>query len=181
MKGNVMKARIMIVLISILLLTIINCNDEDKSIYEDVFSIYISDSTDHTVITSINTIQLNEQPFITIEKIASYNWNTHQITYTSTNWEELKEWGNLIHRIFVVIVKDERIYWGRFMDDLDSGVCQNPVIKLLWRHPDGRNTIPESIQIDRAYPEYFGSDTDSDLRNDTRIYEVLNESGKLVE
>lgn len=67
------------------------------------------------------------------------------------------------------------------MDHVDSGGCQNPVIMLLSRYPDGRNTIPESLIIERAYPGYICSEDDPDIRDDTRIYNVLRDNGKLIE
>ena len=179
-KGVNMKIRIVSIILCLLPIFISNC-DNDESEFKDKFSIYISDSTYNYEDISLETIQKNDTPFITLDKITSYNWSTHEIIYSSGVWEELKEWGNLLHKYFIVIVNDERIYWGIFMDDLDSGGCQNPVIKLLPRYPDGRNTIPESLIIDRAYPEYVGSEDDPDLREDTRIYDILLESGKFAE
>lgn len=52
---------------------------------------------------------------------------------------------------------------------------------LLSRYPDGRNTIPESLIIERAYPGYICSEDDPDIRDDTRIYNVLRDNGKLIE
>lgn len=176
-----MNIRITCILLCFLGVFVNNCEKENESEYEGIFSIYISDSTNYSTIPNLNTIQVNDSPFLTIEKITSYNWNTHEITYTSTVWEELKEWGNLIHKIFIVVVNEDRIYWGSFMDDLDSGGSQNPVIKLIPRYPDDRNTIPESLIIDRAYPGYIGSENDQDIREDSRIYEVLLKNGKLIE
>jgi len=180
-KGFDMKIKEVCILMIFLLLTINNCEKEVETEYEDIFSIYISDSTYNSAITSLNTIPVNDSPFLTIDKITTYNWSIHQITYPSTVWEELKEWGNLLHKIYIVVVNDERIYWGTFMDYVDSGGCQNPVIMLLPRYPDGRNTIPESLTIERAYPGYVGSEDDLDMREDTRIYEVLIDHGKFIE
>jgi len=152
-----------------------------ESEYEDIFSIYISGSTYNLEILPLANIQVIDTPFITIDKISSYNWSTHEISYSTSVWDELKQWDNLFHKIFIVVVNDERIYWGTFMDLLDSGGCQNPVIMLLPRNIDGSNTTPESLIIDRAYPGYFGSVDDSDLREDNRLYKVLLENEKLIE
>ena len=175
-----MKNKILSILLCLLPIFNSTC-DNNESENGDEFSIYISDSTYDYEDISLEAIQINDTPFLTIDKITSYNWNTHEILYPSSIWEELKEWGNLLHKYFVVIVNNERIYWGTFMDDLDSGGCQNPVIKLLWRYPDGRNTTPESLKINRAYPGYIGSEDDPDIREDNRIYRVLHENGKLIE
>ena len=175
-----MKKTVLSIILCLFSIFCSNC-DNDESEFQDIYSIYISDSTYNYENTSLQAIQIQDNAFITIDKITSYNWSTHEITYTSSVWEELKEWGNLLHKYFVVIVNDKRIYWGTFMDDLDSGGCQNPVIKLLPRYPDDRNTIPESLIITRAYPGYVGSEDDPDIREDSRIYEVLLENGKLIE
>jgi len=167
---------------TILGLLIIFCCDieNDKSEINGEFSIYISDSTYNYEGLTLEEIQINETPFLTIDEITSYNWNTHEIKYPKSVWEEIKERGNLLHKYFIVVVNGERIYWGIFMDDLDSGGCQNPVIKLLWRYPDGKNTTPESLKINRAYIEYLGSEDDPDIREDTRIYDILSECGRLI-
>ncbi|UCH10554.1 MAG: hypothetical protein JSU61_01270 [Fidelibacterota bacterium] len=120
------------------------------------------------------------QSFLSISDITSYKWSIHQITYPGSVYERLKTWGSLINRAFVVTVAGERIYWGMFKDDVDSGWCQNPVIMLYPRHPDGRNTIPPCLTIQRAYPGYSGSDDDPDLRADPRIYQVLSDAGILI-
>ena len=141
------------------------------------FAIYIVDENSYQEI-SLDKLKLSQQPFLSTSDITSYKWDDHHITYPETVYERLKTWGNLLHRFFVVTVGSERIYWGRFMDDLDSGGCQNPVIRLIPRHPDGRNTMPPSIMIDRAYPEYFG--TDPDPRADNRIHKAFEKAGILI-
>jgi hypothetical protein len=146
----------------------------------DSFTIYISDGIYDGGTIRLDTLKLLQPTFLSISDITSYSWSNHTITYSDSVWERLKTWGNLLHKIFVVAVGDERIYWGIFIDIVDSGGCQNPVIHLLPRHPDGRNTIPKRIFIDRAYPEYFGDPDDPDPREDPRIYEALEGAGILI-
>lgn len=143
------------------------------------FKIYIAES-DSEIGTPVDDLILVPDPFLSIEDIISYTWENHLITYSDTVHERLKTWGNILHRIFVVIVGNERIYWGCFMDDLDSGSCQNPVIRLIPRHPDGRNTIPSSIAIERGYPEYYGLNDNPDWREDGRIHESLICAGVII-
>lgn len=132
------------------------------------------------------TVQLDElhllqPPFLSLSDISSYKWENHHISYPDSVWDRLKTWGNLLHKIFVVNVGDERIYWGRFMDYLDSAGCQNPVITLIPRHADGRNTTPGLIVIEREYPIYVRPESYPDPRNDYRIYNALFEAGVLVD
>jgi hypothetical protein len=164
-----------------------NCqkdNNPFKPESDTILRIYISDyilDWNNPVVPPLNELNLIEEPFLTNVDITNYKWSTHYITFPISVHNKLKNLGNLLHRVFVVVAEGERIYWGLFMDDADSGGCQNPVIRLLPRHPDGRNTIPESSIIDRAYPEYFGPQNDPDIRNDIRIYNALKKACILLE
>lgn len=159
----------------------LSCNEEESVLEPsatDGFAIYIASDNDGT--PKLDNLSLLQPAFFSSSDIASYKWSEHHITYPNSVWEQLKTWGNLLHKIFVVTVGDERIYWGQFMDDLDSSACQNPVIMLLPRHPDGRNTISCSLWIERAYPGYFGDPDDPDPRMDPRIYKALEKAGVLI-
>ena len=145
------------------------------------FAVYIAAPT----VLPYSAIQIGDlviQPpaFLSASDITSYTWSEHDIAYPDSVWERLKTWGNLFGRIFVVTVGGERIYWGRFMDSLSSDIFQQPVITLIPRHPDGRNTTPRSLRIQRAYPAYFGAPDDPDPRNDPRIHDSLDSAGVLV-
>ena len=160
----------------------LSCHAE-RSILEptanDGFAIYIvSDDIYEYWKAQLDELTLAQPAFLSASDITSYVWSEHHITYPDSVWERLKTCGNLLHRLFVVAVGDERIYWGLFMDVADSGGCQNPVIMLICRHPDGRNTTPSQIHIERGYPEYSG--TDPDPRVDPPIYEALQKAGVLV-
>ena len=128
----------------------------------------------------LENLTLLAPAFLSTPDITSYSWDEHHITYPDSVWERLRTWGSMLHRTFVVAVGDERVYWGRFIDYLDSSGSQNPVIPLLARHPDGRNTTPPSLRIERAYPEYSGPPEAPDLRDDPRIQRALAEAGLLV-
>ena len=88
----------------------------------------------------------------------------------------MKKMGNLLYKYFIVCVGDERIYWGFFMDTASSLSPQHPVIWLIPRHPDGRNTTPEIITISPAPTQ-----PSPDPRGDQRVYDVLDETGVLVD
>ncbi len=159
------------------------CCSEDKSVVEpdtyDIFYIHIAgDDIDFSQTIQLDELNLLQPAFLSTSDITAYKWDNHHITYPDSVWERLKTWGNLLHKYFVVSVGNDRIYCGRFMDYLDSGGCQNPVICLIPRHPDGRNTTPDSILIERGYPEYIGIEPDP--RTDTRIYNSLKKASIIV-
>ena len=134
---------------------------------------YITHSSEYQTVPKLKNIDLSEEPILTDRDIEEYIWSSHEISFSAVVHENIKKRGNLIHKIFVIVANGQRIYWGKFMDDLDSGVCQNPVIRIIPRHPDGRNTTPDKFIIERAYPGYSGSATDSDIRNNKKAYHAL--------
>ncbi|OPX25885.1 MAG: hypothetical protein B1H02_00335 [Candidatus Latescibacteria bacterium 4484_107] len=163
--------------------------DKEKSLepgVNDNFAIYIASDSILDVDTRdedgalVDQLTLLQAAFLSTSDITNYSWDRHRITYPDSVWERLKTWGHLINRLFVVSVGNERIYWGMFKDVADSGGCQNPVIMLLCRHSDGRNTTPQSLSIHRAYPGYDGDPDDPDLRMDPRIYNALEKAGVLI-
>lgn len=165
-----------------LILVLTNCNDSPTSSEGyGLFAVYITDEQFVDSPSSLDEIELSDEALLTDKDISEYIWESHRITYTGGVHEKLKERGNLLHRLFVIAAEGKRIYWGKFMDCLDSGGCQNPVIILYPRNPDGRNTTPEMLVIDRAYPAYAGNDNEKDLRDDIRIYNALWKCGKLTE
>ncbi len=168
---------ILLVVTGVLLFTA--CGEPTKHEEDGSFAIYIAKETASPG-TPLYSLSLLERAFLVASDMTAYDWSEHHISFSESVHQRLKSWGNLLNRIFVVTVEKDRIYWGMFKDDLDSGGCQNPVIMLMWRHPDGRNTVPPSIRIERAYPGYMGPDEDPDLRVDPRVHEALNSAGVLV-
>lgn len=144
----------------------------------DSFAIYIvidNISADRTIQT--DNLTLLQPSFLSASDITAYEWNNHYITYPDSVWERLKTWDKLLHKLFVVTVGNERIYWGRFLDLVDSRGSINPIIWLIPRHPDGRNTTPDSFSIS----EGKGYILDPDPRIDPRIYNALEKSGVLIQ
>jgi hypothetical protein len=178
--------RISILLLIPILFIILGCRKVESlngPEIEKTFSIYLSDinpDQGYITIPSIEKLNLINESFLTAADITEYKWSTHQITFPKSVHERLKGWGNLLHRVFVVIVNGKRIYWGKFMDMFDSGGCQNPVIMLIPRNPVGINTTPPELYIIRAYPDYSGSKNNPDIRNDQRIYYALKSAGILA-
>ena len=123
---------------------------------------------------SLYNLSLEDEPILSTQLIESYTWKNHMISFSDETRERIKLKEPLFERYFVVTAQNQRIYWGLFTDIASSGICQNPVILLLPRHPDKSNFIPNSFVIERAYPNYFGDVNDKDLRNNIRIYNELN-------
>ncbi|MFC1538966.1 hypothetical protein ACFL6H_06040 [Candidatus Latescibacterota bacterium] len=150
---------------------------------QNSFSIYITTADIYTDGTDVKMedLTLLEPPLLTTSDISCYSWGNHHISYPDDVWERLKSQGNLLHKIFVVCLGDERMYWGSFMDMLDSLGSLKPVIWLIPRHPDGRNTTPISMAIERESHNYDPPSITPDLRDDQRIYNALDEAGVLVD
>jgi len=177
-----MKVKIVCFISLTLSLIIFSCNNESPTSNEftDTFAVYITNSTYTTKqIPELNKIDLVSEPLLSNNDISKYNWLHHQITFPQNVYDRIITRGNLLHKLFVIVANGQRIYWGRFMDNADSGGCQNPVIILYPRHPDGRITTPETFVINRAYPGYYGSINEPDIRNDPNIYQALKSCGIL--
>ena len=170
--------RILFIFCICLLLFCTKDKNPTQSDHGITFAIYISSfipDMNNPVVPPVNDLNLIPEPFLTNQDITTYNWSTHHIKYSKSVHDRLIAWGDLMHRIFVVVTDGERIYWGKFVSDVDSFICRNPVIKLLPPHPNGGNIFPESIVIEPAYPQQFGSDPD--IRNDNRIFNALVNAG----
>ncbi len=147
---------------------------------EKRFAIYLSNSTYYTPpFPDIDSLEMDMTPLLTAGEITSYKWSEHLISFPETVHNNLQTHGNLLHKLFIIVVEGERIYYGHFTDALDSQIFQNPTIWLLWRHPDGRNTTPESFQIERGYSKNWEREEDSDLRENPKIYQALQKAGIL--
>ena len=149
---------------------------------KDALSMYLVDLSSESISVpnpALADLVLEPEPLLSIASITGYEWKNHRILFTSDMKEELKAKEPLFQRRFVIVANDDRIYWGMFLDALSSQGCQNPVVLLVPRKP-GTSSIPDSFVIDRAYPQYTGSPKERDLRNDVRIFEALESSGKLM-
>ena len=169
--------------LAVLALLAVSCNSTlGPTEIRDVFSVYLVDPSSESSSVpnpALADLVLEPEPLLSLASITGYEWNNHRILFTSEMKEQLKTKEPLVHRRFVIVANDDRIYWGMFLDALASQGCQNPVVLLVPRKP-GTSSIPDAFVIDRAYPQYFGSPDDRDLRSDVRILEALEPSGKLV-
>lgn len=142
------------------------------------FHLTIDDPDNHPDSVPLEKLVLEYEPILSYKQIESYEWNSHKIIYSDEAQEEIIKKGSILGRNFVVIAENQRIYWGRFMNNSFSSTCQNPVI-VLHDHLVLESTNTNNFVIDRAYPSYFADTNSTDLRNDIRIYNALNYSNKL--
>ncbi len=166
---------------TVILLLLYGCDSNPIESEDNDFSIFLTMDIENNSPDkiSLDKLVLKTNPFLSIQSIESYEWANHRIIFSNETKEKLKLEEPLYGRNFVVIAQNQRIYWGLFTDDVSSGSCQNPVIRLFPRNPSKDSFIPDAFLIERAYPEYFGNENDKDLRKDLRIYNAFRESSKL--
>ncbi len=173
--------KILILLTSTIFLLFECSSNPTGSIVDNSFSIYLTmDTTNNSPDkTALDKIILEKEPILSIQSITSYKWDNHLIEFSNKAKERIKSKEPLFGRFFILIAQNERIYWGLFTDDASSGICQNPVIRVWSRQGPKNSSITNSFVIERAYPAYFGNESDVDLRENSKIYTVLTERGKL--
>jgi len=156
------------------------CKDASPLRIEESGEFAVNIAVENTIPgTLLEEIPLIDEAFISSSDLTGYYWHMHRMTYPDSVYRRLTSWGDMIGRVFVVSVGEERMYWGLFLTDAFSSVWENPVIRLI---PDESGTgigIPRTITIDRAYPWFMGSEDEPDPRADERIYNALLKSGKL--
>ena len=119
--------------------------------------------------TDPNTVELNDEPVISTSDIISYSWETHEIKLTDSAYETIQGFGTGMP--FVACVGGKPIYIGAFWPSYSSktfdGVVIDPTLGVL----------NHTIAVQLGYPESFF--TGEDLRSDPRIYDSLEQAGKL--
>jgi len=112
---------------------------------------------------------LSDEPVISMNDIISYLWETHEIKLTDSAYETIQGFGTGVP--FVACVGNEPIYMGAFWPLYSSktfdGVVIDPTLGML----------NQTIAVQLGYPESFF--TGEDLRSDPRIYNSLEQAGKL--
>ena len=177
-----MKKIVCVLLITFLFAAVLCSRDKSMNGInkEAGFEIYVSRDIpgwDAAKKPGLNDIALMSSPFLSQDDIIKYIWSDHHIILKETAHARMQSFSPLIHKMFVVMVNGIRIYYGRFMDDLDSSVCRNPVIMLYPRHMDERNTIPDTITIQRAYPESLEDLIETDVRDNDVVRQALKAAG----
>jgi hypothetical protein len=123
----------------------------------------------------LSHINLADKPLISGADIISYLKATHEIRLTEEAFQrilnlEVPVWG----KSFVVCVDRNPIYWGAFWVPFSSQSFDGvTILKPL-------GSTEPYIQIERGYPSSeFGQGEDP--RSDPRIFEALEQAGKLID
>ena len=124
--------------------------------------------------TGIGPSELEGDPFLTTDEIVSYGWATHEIELTDGAYERIHNLATALQgEGFAVCVDRQPIYAGAIWNGYSSSVFEGPTIDLV--HPTREHPV---IQIRLGYPTpaFFRGD---DRRSDPRIFQALEEAGKL--
>lgn len=161
-------------------------NEPEKLKHSNDFTIYLAKGDVYELsMDDLDDLQLEKEPFITINDIESYKWNTHSITFTDSAFDtKISAYTNLWKTGFVVSLGSERIYYGVFQAYIDSWGSQDPVIIVNPPHPamDNGSITQQSITIQRNYFDFNSEQSgDDDPRKDQRIYSALKFHNKLID
>jgi len=120
---------------------------------------------------SLDSLILSDTPFLALNDLRSYWWQTHQFSVTAsvdTQLSILRRSNGPVGGIpFVVTAGKDRIYLGAFWYAYSSLAPQVPFIEVI--------SDPHRIQKSWNPQEQF------DKRNDPRIHDALQASGALIE
>ena len=122
---------------------------------------------------NLDTVELSEEPFLTLDKIGRYDTANHIIMLKGSKYDLKYPDMRLSGQLFVVSINKEPVYGGFFWDINSSQPCRWVVIL---KPPDG---IPDNqIKIGLGY----ATDTivGTDPRSDPRVIEAFRKSGKLI-
>jgi len=120
---------------------------------------------------SLDSLILADIPFLTLEDLRSYRWQTHEFTVTAAVDSQLAILRRTLGPVggipFIVTVEKERIYLGAFWYPHSSQIPQVPYIDVV--------SDPHCIRRSE------GLQSQIDPRNDPRIYRALKNAGVLIE
>jgi hypothetical protein len=143
------------------------------------FSIYLVKqeiASDMILEASLDQLELEEVPILSLADITAYTWETHEMELTPSAYERIAQLqGSIVQSAgwpFVICVGSERVYSGAFWTSYSSAVFGGIVIDVC----PAENRRPIRIQLGYPSAEWF---TGEDLRSDPRIFRSLEEAGKL--
>ncbi|QGQ96415.1 hypothetical protein EHS13_16755 [Paenibacillus psychroresistens] len=162
----------LIVILNVMLLLIVGCNDKVRSVNE--FSIYLVKdlSTTEAMSKKLDDLPLETIALLTDKEISTYNWTEHEFTMKEGISLEEKLEGKVpaSGKPFVVVVGNERIYLGSFWSSFSSQFKPDidiPRISSVWLKRSDNN----------MYKIQYGKNQDP--RDDTKIFEALKGLGKV--
>jgi len=122
----------------------------------------------------LSHLELEKDPLLSVEDIASYNQATHEIELTAAGYQKIQALSvPLDGKAFAVCVGGQPVYAGAFwvaysslsfdgiVIDITRATQDNPVLPIRLGYPD---------------PAFFHGD---DPRSDPRILQALEQAGKL--
>ncbi len=134
------------------------------------FEIYLVDTPKlgDVIDTTLSDIPVQSEPLLTEEDLVIYDWSEHILSLTPEGAKKFPSQIPLDGLPFVVMAKGERIYLGAFWTPISSlYIPELPIIMM----PSDSTTI----QI--LYSSTSGQVIDP--RNNSKLYTVLKETGKL--
>ncbi|MDD5093248.1 MAG: hypothetical protein PHV74_02570 [Dehalococcoidia bacterium] len=168
MRAPIKKTQFMVIVaLLICVFTLLACDDAEKEAGLGIFLV------------------TNDEMVLSEQHVKAYHPETHEIELNS---EGIEKWNSymtystipklnqtLYGKDFVVKVKGEEIYRGKFWSMLSSASCPGIVIlDALFKLDDTHNTI--QIQFGYAIPQ---SGNDEDPRNNPKVLNFFEERGLL--
>lgn len=158
----------------IIVLLLVACESKES------FELYLVPFEEAGYITSVEDLELPEQPLLTSDDMISYDWQNHEVVLKASylkslnppNLEEVlmikggsERFGTIQRDYFVVVVNGEKIYYGNFRYAMVSSYL-NPSAELI----DTEDGF--IIQL---------SSLGQEVRNDERVYHTLKKLELLIE
>jgi hypothetical protein len=118
--------------------------------------------------TSLAELKLKDQPLLTLDDIAYYDSSTYCIYLKKTTAIFDKNTAVSFADPFVVVARGERCYLGYLLSGFSSFLPHGPFIRF-----------PSVLAADVIHIDNMRVAGAVDLRNDTRIHDILAQAGKL--
>ena len=173
---NKRMKRIAVISLAVILMIIpimgVSCDSDEVS--EDDFGIYlVAEDIPSSQIASFdfNAVELQDDPFISIDDIITYSWDTHEIKLTEESGDRTSSLRPPVTGTpSVVCVGTECVYSGALWPTYSSVLLEgattiDPLLAGM------RDTIQISVG-----PLYSGEDP----RSDSRIFDSLKHADKLI-
>jgi hypothetical protein len=142
-----------------------------------VFDVYLLKqdvSVGEMMNADVAELRLEETPLLSVDDLVAYRWETHEMELTGSAAQRLARLEpSLLGGVpFVICAGGEPIYGGALWTSYSSATYPGIVIDV---YPASLGQ-PVPIRLGYPSPEWF---TGEDLRSDARVYEALEEAGKL--
>jgi hypothetical protein len=126
--------------------------------------------------TNLSEIRLEDKPFLSIDDVVTYSWDTHEMQLTASASQRVARLARSRLSMgglpFVICASGEPIYGGALWTSYSSATYDGIVIDVY----PAESGQPLPIRLGYPTPEWF---TGEDLRSDPRIHRSLGEADKL--